>query len=131
MSLDDDVRVTKVSGSTGPIWGEDSIQVGVDIRRLIPKIPRQGIDSQTGELDYAEVSKRVYFTARNSGRVNIPCTVERVPGGTDLRVSSFPHIAGIIVLSAHDLQITSSNSVFSATLFGQEKPDLIPISIAF
>ena len=123
MSLDDDARVTKISGSTGPIWGEDSIQVGVDIGRLIPRIPRQGIDSRTGELDYAEVSKRKYFTARNSGRVNIPCMIERVPAGTDLRVSSFPHIAGIMVLSAQTLQITSSNSVFSAALFGQEKPD--------
>ena len=123
MSLDDDARVTKISGSTGPMWGEDSIQVGVDIGRLLPRIPRQGIDSRTGELDYAEVSKRKYFTARNSGRVNIPCLVERVPGGTDLRVSSFPHIAGIMVLSAGTLRITSSNSVFSAALFGQEKPD--------
>lgn len=123
MSLGDDARVTKISGSTVPIWGEDSIQVGVDIGRLMPRIPRQGIDSRTGEIDYAEVSKRKYFTARNSGRVNIPCMVERVPGGTDLRVSSFPHIAGIMVLSAKTLQITSSNSVFSAALFGQEKPD--------
>ena len=128
VSLDDDARVTKVSGSTGPIWGEDSIQVGVDIGSLIPRIPRQGIDSRTGELDYAEVSKRKYFIARNSGRVNIPCLVERIPGGTDLRVSSFPHIAGIMVLSAHALKITSSNSVFSAALFGQEKPDGRPIT---
>jgi protein-serine/threonine kinase len=123
LSLDEHARVTKASGSIGPIWGEDSLQVGVDIGRLIPRIPRQGIDSRTGEIDYAEVSKRKYFTARNSGRVNLPCLVERVPGGTDLRVSSFPHIAGIMVLSAKSLRITSSNSVFSAALFGQEKPD--------
>jgi protein-serine/threonine kinase len=128
MSLDDDARVTKISGSTGPIWGEDSVQVGVDIGRLIPRIPRQGIDSRTGELDYAEVSKRKYFTAKNSGRLNIPCVVERVQGCTDLRVSSFPHIAGIMVLSSRTLKITSSNSVFSAALFGQEKPDGRPIT---
>ena len=123
MSLDDEARVTKISGSTGSIWGEDSIQVGVDIGMLIPRIPRQGIDSRTGEIDYAEVSKRKYFTARYSGSVNIPCKVERIPASTDLRVSGFPHIAGIMVLSAQTLQITSSNSVFSAALFGQEKPD--------
>jgi protein-serine/threonine kinase len=128
LSLDDDAQVTKITGSIGPIWGEDITRAGMDIGKLIPSIPRQGIDSRTGEIDYAEVAKRKYFTARNSGRVNIPCVVERVPGGTDLRVSSFPHIAGIMVLSAETLKITSSNSVFSAALFGQEKPDGRPIT---
>jgi len=123
LGIDDDARITKISGSTSPIWGEDFTRVGMDIGKLLPRIPRQGIDSRTGEIDYAEVAKRKYFAARNCGRVNIPCTVDRVPGGTDLRVSSFPHIAGIMVLSAKTLQITSSNSVFSAALFGQEKPD--------
>lgn len=128
LSLNDDAQITKITGSTGPIWGENITRVGMDIGKLLPRIPRQGIDSRTGEIDYAEVAKRKYFTARNSGRVNIPCAVERVPGGTDLRVSSFPHIAGIMVLSAKTLEITSSNSVFSAALFGQEKPDGRPIT---
>ncbi|TVY35921.1 Serine/threonine-protein kinase [Lachnellula subtilissima] len=128
LSLDDDAQVTKITGATGPIWGENITRVGMDIGKLLPRIPRQGIDSRTGEIDYAEVAKRRYFTARNSGRVNIPCAIDRVPGGTDLRVSSFPHIAGIMVLSAKSLEITSSNSVFSAALFGQEKPDGRPIT---
>ncbi|KAE8451219.1 hypothetical protein EG329_004383 [Mollisiaceae sp. DMI_Dod_QoI] len=128
LSLDEDALVTKITGSTGPIWGENITRVGMDIGKLLPRIPRQGIDGKSGELDYAEVSKRRYFTARNSGRVNIPCMVDRVPGGTDLRVSSFPHIAGIMVLSAQTLKITSSNSVFSAALFGQENPDGRPIT---
>jgi protein-serine/threonine kinase len=128
IALDDDAIITKISGSTDPIWGENSAKIGMDIGRLLPRIPRQGIDSRTGEIDYAEVAKRKYFTAKNSGRVNIPCVVDRVPSCTDLRVSSFPHIAGIMVLSAHTLQITSSNSVFSAALFGQEKPDGRPIT---
>lgn len=128
LSLDGDAQVTKITGSTGPIWGENITRVGMDIGKLLPRIPRQGIDSRTGEIDYAEVAKRKYFTARSSGRVNIPCVVDRVPGGTDLRVSSFPHIAGIMVLSAQTLKITSSNSVFSAALFGQERPDGRPIT---
>lgn len=128
IALDDDAIVTKISGSTGPIWGDDVVKIGLDIGKLLPRIPRQGIDSRTGEIDYAEVAKRKYFTARNSGRVNIPCVVDRVPGCTDLRIASFPHIAGIMVLSAQTLQITSSNSVFSAALFGQEKPDGRPIT---
>jgi protein-serine/threonine kinase len=122
-SLDDDAIITSISGSTGPIWGDKYARVGVDIGKLVPRLPRQGIDGKSGEIDYAEVVKRKYFTAKNSGSVNIPCVVERVIGGTDLRISSFPHIAGIMVLSAKTLAITSSNSVFSAALFGQEKPD--------
>jgi protein-serine/threonine kinase len=123
IELDDDAQVTRITGSSGPIWGEDTARIGLDIGKLIPRIPRQGIDSRTGEIDYAEVAKRKYFTARNSDRINIPCIVDRVAACTDLRVSSFPHIAGIMVLSATTLKITSSNSVFSAALFGQEKPD--------
>jgi len=128
IKLNDDAKVTAIVGSTGPIWGEGTARAGMDIGKLIPKMPRQGIDSRTGEIDYAEVAKRKYFTARNTARVNIPCTVERVQGGTDLRISSFPHIAGIMVLSAQSLKITSSNSVFSAALFGLEKPDGRPIT---
>jgi protein-serine/threonine kinase len=128
LSLDDDAQVTKITGSTGALWGENITRVGMDIGKLLPKIPRQGMISGTGDIDYAEVVKRKYFTARNSGHVNIPCRVERVQGSTDLRVSSFPHIAGIMVLSAKTLEITSSNSVFSAALFGQERPDGRPIT---
>lgn len=123
LSLDDDAEVTKVTGSSAPIWGENVAAVGMDISTLIPRIPRQGYDGKSEELDYAEVAKRRYFTARNSGSVNVPCVVDRVPACTDLRVSSFPHIAGIMVLRASTLKITSSNSVFSGALFGQEKPD--------
>ncbi len=123
ISLDDDGLVTKSTGSTEPIWGDDLCKAGTDIGRLIPRIPRQGIDPRTGEIDYAEVAKRKYFTARNLNGINIPAAVERVAGSTDLRVSSFPHIAGILVLNSRTLEITSSNTVFSAALFGQQRPD--------
>ncbi|KAG9239774.1 hypothetical protein BJ875DRAFT_2905 [Amylocarpus encephaloides] len=123
LALDEDAQITKITGITDPLWGENITRVGMDVGKLLPTLPRQGIDGRSGEIDYAEVTKRKYFTTRNSGRVNIPCIVERVPSCTDLRVSSFPHIAGIMVLSAKTLHITSSNSVFSAALFGQENPD--------
>jgi len=123
ISVDDDGIVTKATGSTEPIWGENLCKAGTDIGRLIPRIPRQGIDPRTGEIDYAEVAKRTYFTARNVNGINIPAAVEKVAGSTDLRVSSFPHIAGILVLNSRNLEITSSNSVFSAALFGQQRPD--------
>jgi len=123
LSLDGDAQITKITGSTAPIWGENNACTGMDISKLVPRIPRQGFDGKSEEIDYAEVGKRRYFTARNCGQVNVPCVVDRVPGCTDLRISSFPHIAGIMVLNTTTLEIASSNSVFSAALFGQEKPD--------
>jgi protein-serine/threonine kinase len=126
--LDDDGMVTKLSGSMGPIWGDENLQFGFDIGKLIPRVPRQGIDPRFGELDYAQIAKKKYYTCRNCDRINIPATVEQVRGKPELRVSSFPHIAGIIVVHTHDLTIKSSNSVFCAALFGHELPNGMPIT---
>ncbi|OBT90272.1 hypothetical protein VE02_01273 [Pseudogymnoascus sp. 03VT05] len=128
LRIDRDGIVTGVEGPSVPIWGESLAQPGVDIGTLLPRIPRQGINPRTGALDYAEVTKQRFFTARNNNAANVPVAIERVPGGTDLRVSSFPHIAGIVVLSADTLQITSANSVFCAALFGQDHPDRLHIT---
>ncbi|KFY87877.1 hypothetical protein V498_06988 [Pseudogymnoascus sp. VKM F-4517 (FW-2822)] len=128
LRVDSEGVVTGVEGPAAPIWGESLAQPGVDIGTLLPRIPRQGINPRTGALDYAEVTKQRFFTARNSNAANVPVAIERVPGGTDLRVSSFPHIAGIVVLSAATLQITSANSVFCAALFGQSHPDRLHIT---
>ncbi|UQC78379.1 uncharacterized protein CLUP02_03856 [Colletotrichum lupini] len=123
IELDDDGIVQKISGATAPIWGFESLRPGVDIGKLIPRIPRQGIDPRTGEVDFAQIARRKFFTCPNPSKVNIPCSVEQVRGKTELRVSSFPHIAGIIVVDPETLKIQSSNSVFCGALFGYEKPD--------
>ncbi|KAF3063863.1 Serine/threonine-protein kinase ppk6 [Daldinia childiae] len=123
VSLDDDGIVTKVSGDMGPIWGDENLQPGMDIGKLIPRIPRQGIDPRYGAIDYAQIAKRRYFTCRHGGKINIPAIVAQTRGQTELRVSSFPHIAGIIVVSPDTLQIKSSNSAFCGALFGYEKPE--------
>ncbi|KAL2257394.1 hypothetical protein VTK26DRAFT_235 [Humicola hyalothermophila] len=120
--------VTKISGALGPIWGNENLKPGLDIGTLVPRIPRQGIDPRFGEIDYREIAKRKYYTCRNSGMINIPATVEQVRGTTELRISSFPHIAGIIVVCPQTLTIKSSNSVFCGALFGHEKPDGMPIN---
>jgi protein-serine/threonine kinase len=125
VTLGEEGLVTKLSGSLGPIWGDENLKPGMDIGKLIPRIPRQGIDP---EVDYAQIAKRKYYTCRNSERVNIPATIQQVRGEAELRVSSFPHIAGIIVLNARTLAIKSSNSVFCGALFGHEKPDGMPIN---
>ncbi|RXG47563.1 hypothetical protein VDGE_06506 [Verticillium dahliae] len=128
ISMDDDGVVEKVSGETDAIWGFETLRPGCDIGRLIPRIPRQGIDPRTGEVDFAQVSKRRFFTCPNADKVNIPCTVEQVRGKTELRVSSLPHMAGIIVVNPENLEIKSSNSAFSGSLFGYEKPDGLSIN---
>ncbi|KAK3990621.1 putative serine/threonine-protein kinase [Cladorrhinum sp. PSN332] len=128
VDIDEDGNVVKLSGALRPIWGDENLQPGMDINKLIPRIPRQGFDPTTGEIDYYEIAKKKYYTCRNCDRINIPATVDQVRGSTELRVSSFPHIAGIVVVSPQSLTIKSSNSVFSAALFGHEKPDGMSIN---
>ncbi|KAL8381426.1 hypothetical protein RB595_005611 [Gaeumannomyces hyphopodioides] len=128
ITLGEEGIVEKLDGALAAIWGDASLKPGMDVGKLIPRIPRQGIDPRTGEIDYAQLNKRRFYTCRNSERVSIPATVEQTRGKPELRVSSFPHIAGIIVVNTNDLKIKSSNSVFCGALFGHEKPDGMPIS---
>ncbi|KAI0166671.1 Pkinase-domain-containing protein [Xylariaceae sp. FL1272] len=123
LSLDEDGVVTKVTGNTSSIWGQEHIQPGIDVGKLVTRIPRQGIDPRFGAIDYAQIAKRKYFTCRNGGNVNIPATVAQTRGQMELRVSCFPHIAGIIVVNTDNLRIKSSNSAFCGALFGYEKPE--------
>lgn len=123
LRLDDDGVVINISGDTGPMWGDEDLQPGMDIGKLIPRVPRQGIDPRYGAIDYAQITKRKYFTCRHSDQVNIPAIVSQTRGQTELRVSSFPHMAGIIVVSPDTLRIKSSNSAFCGALFGYEKPE--------
>ncbi|KAL6868071.1 hypothetical protein J3F83DRAFT_739166 [Trichoderma novae-zelandiae] len=125
--LDEEGVVQSVAGATEPIWGFKSITPGFDVAKLIPRIPRQGIDPNEGEIDFAQTSRRRYFTCPNSHKSNIPCAIEQVRGKLELRVSTFPHMAGIVVVEPETLKIRSSNSAFSGALFGYEKPDGMPI----
>ncbi|KAI1202607.1 hypothetical protein F5X97DRAFT_319290 [Nemania serpens] len=128
LSLDEDGVVTNITGNTLAIWGREKLDTGVDVGKLITRIPRQGIDPRFGAIDYAQIAKRKYFTCRNGGNVNIPATVGQTRGKMELRVSCFPHIAGIIVLSTETLRIKSTNSAFCGALFGYEKPEGQPIN---
>lgn len=128
ISIDEDGIIQNISGATTPIWGFDSAPSGFDVAMLIPRIPRQGIDPNTGEIDFAQVNRRRYFTCPHAHQVNIPCTVEQVRGKLELRVSTFPHMAGIVVVEPETLKIRSSNSVFCGALFGFEKADGMSIN---
>ncbi|KAK8083643.1 hypothetical protein PG996_002424 [Apiospora saccharicola] len=128
LTLDEEGTVVKIKGETGPLFGDEMLQPGMDVGRLIPRIPRQGIDPRYGAIDYAQIERRRYFTCRNSGMANIPATIHQTQGEPELRVSSFPHIAGIVVVEPDEMKIKSSNSVFCGALFGYEKSEGLPIN---
>ncbi|KAF2092208.1 Pkinase-domain-containing protein, partial [Saccharata proteae CBS 121410] len=127
VSVDEVGCVVKGQGAIEAIWGTERVRRGMDIARLIPAIPRVA-GTNTGALDYDSIAELKTFTARTQNSINIPTTVHQLSGQPSFRVSSFPHIAGIVVLSAGTLKITSSNTVFSSALFGQAKPDGLHIS---
>ncbi|KAH7082274.1 hypothetical protein FB567DRAFT_103457 [Paraphoma chrysanthemicola] len=127
INVDEVGCVSKGWGAMEAIFGSDRLRRGMDLKRLLPGIPRLK-GTNTGALDYDEIADTLSYTARTSNSINIPVTVEALPGEPTFRVSSFPHIAGIIVLSASDLTVTSSNAVFSSALFGQPRPEGVHVS---
>ncbi|QDS73830.1 hypothetical protein FKW77_006391 [Venturia effusa] len=128
ISVDEIGCVTKAAGDIESIWGTDRISKGMDITRLIPDIPKQ-TGTYTGALDYEAIAATKTYTARTSQKINIPVAIsQQLAEETIFRISSFPHIAGIMVLSSQTLKISGSNSVFSAALFGQDHPDGLHIN---
>ena len=119
LELDADLRVIRSQGATNVIWGKPDVSAGTELRRLIPQIPESSGSLIMSETGFASNNKVQYFTARSDDSLNIPVSITMEPDQKTLRVSSFPHIAGIVVLSASNLTVMSSNSVFSAALFGQ------------
>ena len=126
--LDEVGRVESATGSVETIWGESLVSEGTNVQKLIPRIP---MVHKAGKemVDLAELTRVEYYTAKNADGAHIPISISsKSDPSTTLRISSFPHIAGIMVLSAADLKISSSNSVFSAALFGQRDPDGMSIN---
>ena len=121
ITLDEDANVLKVVGAHAMIWDETEILTGRPVQELIPGLPLiDGFAVDKTALEKNEDSK--YYTARTIDSVNIPVSLSMNAAVRSLRVSSFPHIAGIIVVSASTTEIINSNSVFSASLFGQSDP---------
>ncbi|KOS17106.1 Serine/threonine-protein kinase PSK2 [Escovopsis weberi] len=129
VKLNEEGDVEAISGAIEHIWGLQSSGAGFDVAKLIPRIPRQGMLSNEGEIDFAQTTRRKYFTCPNCRTsANIPCSVQQIPGRLELRVSTFPHMAGIVVVDPDTLTVRSSNPVFSGALFGYEKPDGLSIN---
>ena len=132
LKLDKDLRVMGSNGATNVIWAKSDISAGTELQRLIPQMPIRNGPSIMSRAGFASNTTVQYFGARCDDNMNIPVSVTIEPDQETLRVSSFPHIAGIVVLSASNLKVMSSNSVFSAALFGeaelggQKIGDIIP-----
>ncbi|KAF2156756.1 Pkinase-domain-containing protein [Myriangium duriaei CBS 260.36] len=122
LTLDEVGCVTKGEGAIEQIFSLERVRRGMDVKKLLPQLPKQ-LGTHTGALDWTEIAATRRYTARTANNTNIPVTVELIPNEPVIRVSSFPHIAGIMVLSSQTLEVTSSNSVFSAALFGHSNPD--------
>ncbi|KKY21767.1 putative serine threonine-protein kinase ppk6 [Diplodia seriata] len=122
VTVDEIGSVIKGQGAIEAIWGTERVRRGMDLARLIPEIPRVP-GTNTGALDFEQIAELKTFTARTQNSINIPITVHQLPEESTFRVSSFPHIAGILVLNASTLQVSSANTVFSSSLFGQDNPD--------
>ncbi|KAF2767665.1 Pkinase-domain-containing protein [Teratosphaeria nubilosa] len=127
ISLDEIGSVLKGSGDIEAIWGLERLRNGMDIIRLIPAFPKLA-GTNTGAIDYDAVAQLHRFTARTSNSISIPITVDQLSGESTFRVSSFPHIAGIMVLHPRTMKVSSSNNVFSAALFGYQDPNGMPIT---
>lgn len=117
LGFDDQGRIERSAGSLDIIFGDSSIAAGTQLQELIPHLPMN--HEATGwELDFKQITDRQYFAARHAEGASVPVSIFASQDHKSIEVSSFPHIAGIIVLTASTLAITSSNSAFSAALFG-------------
>lgn len=127
ISVDEIGSIIRGWGDIEAIWGMDRLRPGMDVQRLLPAFPKLA-GTNTGALDYDAVARLRRFTARTANSISIPVTVDLVDDKNTFRVQSFPHIAGIMVVNPTTMRISSSNSVFSAALFGYADPDGIPIT---
>lgn len=122
LSFDNQYKLVRSSGDAESIWGE-CLKPGLGLFSLIPKItPETFDDTRCGRTLVSNG-----FTACTMGGVNVPICVENGSHSGELRISSLPHIAGIMVIDPDRLTITSSNSVFSSALFGYDKPNGLSI----
>ncbi|KAK0941192.1 serine/threonine protein kinase [Friedmanniomyces endolithicus] len=122
IAVDEIGSVIRGRGDVEAIWGLERLRGGMDVQKLIPGFPKLP-GTNTGALDYDAVAQLRRFTARTANSISIPITIDQLSGESSFRVSSFPNIAGIMVLHPQTMRVSSSNSVFSAALFGYSSPD--------
>ncbi|KAJ5676251.1 hypothetical protein N7462_009148, partial [Penicillium macrosclerotiorum] len=119
---DDSWHVAEAQGDIDKIWGPSVVRTGQSITELLPRLPAESLESSP-ENGLEKIVTLKHFAALTAAGVCIPVTVGRTDERRTLQVSSFPHVAGMMVLSSSTLNVISSNSVFSSALFGQERPE--------
>lgn len=122
LSCDESWNVVNANGDFDKIWGSNVVRSGQSITELLPRLPEESLKFSP-EKGIAKITELKHFAALTSAGVCIPVTVARAEQNRTLQVSSFPHVAGMMVLSSSSLNVISSNSVFSSALFGQERPE--------
>ncbi|PGH11592.1 CAMK/CAMKL/PASK protein kinase [Polytolypa hystricis UAMH7299] len=119
--FNDDGILTNAEGDVKTIWGKKAINPGISVKDLLPNAPEEGAENSKDD-NFTKIAALKHFTAPASNNINIPITITELSSPRDLRISHFPHVAGMISLSPETLNIISANSVFSGALFGQEHP---------
>ncbi|KAF7187398.1 Serine/threonine-protein kinase ppk6 [Pseudocercospora fuligena] len=127
LTVDEIGLVIRGNGDLEAIFGLERVRNGMDVTRLIPAWPKVP-GTNTGAIDYDAIAKIRRFTARTSNSINIPVTIDREPEQSVFRISSFPHIAGIMVVNPATMRVSSSNNVFAGALFGHDNPDGLEIT---
>lgn len=115
-------NVVEASGDADKIWGQDMVKPGRHITELLPHLPREYLEDSTG-AGFARIAERKQFAALTITGISIPVSISGAEDKRSLRVSSFPHVAGMMVLSSSTLRVVCANSAFSSALFGQERPE--------
>ncbi|KAL3468451.1 hypothetical protein BJX64DRAFT_5729 [Aspergillus heterothallicus] len=128
IDCDESWKVSGAHGAIDKVWGHGVVETGKRLKELLPHIPSECLAGESVDKGVSEIARTKYFAASTSGAVGTPVTVAKGDGARSLRVSSFPHVAGIMVLSSSSLKIISSNSVFSSALFGYERPEGLSIT---
>ncbi|KAL9618932.1 MAG: hypothetical protein Q9160_006396 [Pyrenula sp. 1 TL-2023] len=126
LKLDENNCIAEASGDIATIWGEDTIEKGCPVAKLLPRLPQDFLKTNH---DRRPLDSRIqYFAAQTLEKINVPTRVTQLSDPHHIRISSFPHIAGVMVLSPETLSISSSNTVFSAALFGYSQLENQPIT---
>lgn len=124
---DESWTITDANGDTDKIWGQGVVKPGRPVTDLLPHLPEDCLKCPLDE-GLKKISDLKYFAAQTAAGTCFPATVAKDETRGCLRISSFPHVAGMMVLASSTLKVISSNSVFSSALFGQERPEGLHIN---
>ncbi|KAE8391885.1 hypothetical protein BDV23DRAFT_152218 [Aspergillus alliaceus] len=115
-------NITETDGDIDRAWDRDMVKPGISITEILPRLPKECLDGPVDQ-GLAKLSELKYFAAQTAAGTCFPVTVTKDKASDSLRISSFPHVAGMMVLASSTLKVISSNSAFSAALFGYERPE--------